>query len=134
MLKVKLQNALWKMSGFFDATFVRIATAAGVLGILCVPNMAYAEGTMDNILKNVGNVVVAVIAIVTIAFTVKAMLGHMKGDGSIGKVVATFLTGLFFFGLVLVLTNASTLAQLFQPIAQSSVESASDLASEILPG
>lgn len=132
MEKKTFNNALNKVAA--KASTATALAAASALSVLLVPSFAFAASeTMNNILKNLGGVIITVIAIVGVVFTVKAVLDYMKGgDGSIGKIVTTVLVVLLFIGLVLVLTNADQIGDMFRPIADTGVQSASNLATDIL--
>lgn len=107
---------------------------AGLAAIMLFQPMSfvYAEGGLDNVLGNIGNIAGIIGGIILVIVLVKGIADYVKGEGTIGKIVIKVLCILLLIGLIVVATHISTLQNTMGGVATSAVNVVTNTASEAL--
>lgn len=95
-------------------------------------SFAYAEGSLDGVLSNIGTIAGVIGGIILVAVLVKGIADYVKGEGTIGKIVVKVLCILLLIGLIVVATNISALQDTMGGVASSAVDVVTDTAGEAL--
>lgn len=107
-----------------------LAAALGVVTI--IPQMAFAAGTVNNLLSNIAGIITGVIAILAVVILVIKIKDYITGQGSVGQIVVPVLVCLLVVGLVQVFANIDSLQDIFGGVSNTLVETTADVANDAL--
>ena len=107
-----------------------LAVALGAATI--VPQMAFAAGTVNNLLSNIAGIITGIIAILAVVILVMKIKDYITGQGSIGQIVVPVLVCLLVIGLVQVFANVDSLQSIFGSVSETVVETTADVANDAL--
>lgn len=133
MIRKNCEELFTLMAINLDKIKNSLALMMVALFTMLIPLPAMAEGSgLSGVLSNVGGICIVVVAIVGVIVVVKFSTDHLKGNGSIGKVITAVLAIFALIGIIVVLMNVDSLQSIFGGVANKAVKTTGDVANEAL--